>query len=149
MTTTHDNATTWRELASELTDHQRSSIARIEEELAGRIAPEQLLQFARDHIESDLANNAYSDVPAPAGTTWIGDWEKNLKRDGWSRSLVWRKFGDSNVHIDGTQQCDGTYTCEISLYAAADDQTNLDAASARRLAAVLLDAADELDGLGL
>lgn len=145
-----DNATTWRELADQLTENQRSSIARLEQELDGRAsAPEYLLSLARDCIEGNLTDMAYSDIPAPAGTTWVGDWEKNLKQEGWSRSLVWWRFGASDLHIDGSQQCDGSYNREIALYAAKDDCTRLDSAGARRLAASLVAAAAELDRLNV
>ena len=82
---------------------------------------------------------------APAGTTWVGEWEKNLNRDGWSRSLLWREFSDSgmSVEIDGRQQCDGTVEREISAY--LDDAPKFTSATARRLAALLIEAADQLD----
>src|ERR1700682_782417 len=122
MTTSHDdNATTWRDLADQLTEQERGAIQRIEHAFAasGRLhtaeATETLLGFARDHIAANLADAAY--VPEPAGASSVGHWEKNLKCDGWSRSIEWRKFGDdSDVCIDGSQQCDGSYTCEISAY---------------------------------
>jgi hypothetical protein len=155
--TTHDDdATTWRDLADQLTDQERSAIEQIEHAFAarGRLdtaeATETLLGYARDHIAANLADVAYCDVPVPAGASSVGHWEKNLKRDGWSRSLLWRKFRDSDmglhIDIDGSQQCDGSYTCEISLYGLEDD-INLTSAGARRLMVLLAEAADELDRL--
>jgi hypothetical protein len=153
MTTTHDdNATTWRDLAGELFDLERGTLELLEQRLSDAGVPtatinERLLHFARNDVEARLADNAYSDVPAPAGATYVGDWEKNLKRDGWSRSLIWHSFGDRDVHIDGSQQCDGSYTCNIVVYADRDEATKLDAAGARRLAGLLVEAADAMDAL--
>jgi hypothetical protein len=98
----------------------------------------------------DLADAAYCDVPVPAGASSVGHWEKNLKRDGWSRSLLWRKFRDAEmglyIDIDGSQQCDGSYTCEISVY-GLEDSLSLTSAGARRLTELLDEAADELERL--
>jgi hypothetical protein len=99
MTATHDdNPTTWRELADQLTDPQQSAIEGIEHDLnncgmPAAQATRMLLDLARDHAQANLVDVAYSDVPLPAGISSVGGWEKNLKRDGWSRSVEWRKFG--------------------------------------------------------
>jgi hypothetical protein len=156
MSTTHDDATTWRDLAGELTDIQRDTFERLEREfgesgIPPTVTTERLLEYARADVETNIADNAYSDVPAPAGATSIGRWEKNLKRDGWSRSIEWRKFDASPeflVIIDGSQQCDGKYTCDISVYGGTLDDIKLaNAGAARRLMAVLAEAANLLDQL--
>jgi hypothetical protein len=63
MSTTHDDNTTWRDLAGELTDLQRGTLDRIEQELTdGGVPPavtaERLLEFARNDVEATLADNA-------------------------------------------------------------------------------------------
>ena len=85
-------------------------------------------------------------TPLPAGATDCSGWEKNLKRDGWSRSLVWRDFGGGvvSVGIDGRQQCDGSYTRRISLW-GVEDGGELTGAQAREAAALLIEAADVLE----
>jgi hypothetical protein len=140
MNTTHDdNATTWHDLAGELTAKEPASLERLERETQGRAPAELLLDLARRGIAGRLADTAYCDVPAPADG-------QNLKRGGWSRALVWCEFRDWElcVDIDGRQHCDGTVERDISVY--GDDLT-LTSAGARRLAALLVEAADELDRL--
>jgi hypothetical protein len=140
MTTGDDTATTWRQLAEELTPQQIDSLERFEDQLPAEV----LLGFAREHVEERLADMAFCDVPAPAGAE-VGDWECNTLDDGdtssgWSRSLHWGAFGP--VDVGGRQQDDGTYTRAAIVYVEAG--TELDAAGARRLAAELLEAAELL-----
>jgi hypothetical protein len=157
MTTTpNDNtATTWRDLADQLTDQQRAGLARLEAE---NVPAETLLGFARDHIEARLTDIALADVAIPAGasTDWAG-WGKNLQGDGYSRSLLWRSYeggmadlrlADSSisVDIDGRQQCDGSFTRHISLW-GVDEGGALTSDQARAVAALLTHAADELERL--
>jgi hypothetical protein len=108
----------------------------------GRIPAGTLLEYARNDIEERLADIAYGGVAAPAGANWVGKWEKN-QGEGWSRSLVWRDY--RGVSIDGRQQCDGSVERQISLYLG--DYPTLSRAQAREFAAVLVEAADELDRL--
>ncbi len=89
-------------------------------------------------------------MPVPPGaTTDINSWGKNLQRDGWSRSLVWRRFGPVHgisVDIDGRQESDGSFTRHISLW-GVDDGGELTSSQARQTAAFLTEAANELDRL--
>jgi hypothetical protein len=142
MNTTPDNtATTWRDLADELTDEERARFERIEREAQGRLPAQVLLDFARRDIAGRLADMAYHDVPAPADATWVGQWEQHVDL-GWSRSLVWREY--RGVAIDGGQRCDGTVVRGISVYVEGEMFTS---AEARQFAALLVAAADELDRL--
>jgi hypothetical protein len=65
MTTTRDNATTWRELADDLTPSQRDSMEFVEREFAARPtarnATADLLDIARGHIEQTSSTS-----PSPA-----------------------------------------------------------------------------------
>ena len=147
MTTAHDNnATSWRDLADQLTEQQRATLARFEHD--EDMPAEMLLNFARDHIEARLTDIAYADVPIPPGDPSVGKWELNTA-GGWSRSLLWAEFGEPemSIDIDGTQQHDGTYTRLISVY-LIEDGASLTTAGARKLASLLVEAADELDRLG-
>jgi hypothetical protein len=140
--TPDDNATTWRDVADELTAKERASLERLERETQGRAPAELLLDLARRGIAGRLADMAYCDVPAPAHATWVGQWEEHVEL-GWSRSLVWREY--RGVAIDGNQQCDGTVVRGVSVYVEGERFTS---AEARELAAALSEAADELDRLG-
>ncbi len=140
-----DNATTWRDLADELTGQERAALDEFE---AHGVPAQALLGLARNDIEGRLADQAYCDVAAPADATSVGRWEKNLDEGGgWSRALLWREFRDREVcvDIDGRQHCDGTVERAISVY--ADDSLTLTSAGARRFAALLIEGADELDRL--
>ena len=77
MTTTPDDATTWRDLADQLTDKERACLEHLEQHSQGQMSAEVLLDYARRDIEGRLADMAYCDVPAPAGATWVGKWEKH------------------------------------------------------------------------
>ena len=148
MTQTDDNATRWRDLAGELTERERAALERLECESQGRVPAAVLVKLARGAVEERLADTFYCDVRAPADATWVGAWERNLRLDGWSRGLVWREFRGPGmcVAIDGGQQCDGTVVRGISVY-LNDDDLGFTSVEARRLAALLVAAADELDRL--
>jgi hypothetical protein len=149
MTTTRDNATTWRELADDLTPSQRDSMEFVERQFAARPtarnATADLLDIARGHIEQNLIDITLAGVPLPSGATDVSGWEKNLQRDGWSRTLVWRTWdsGESAVDIAGRQESDGTYTRQITL----EDGVDFTSTGARQVAGALIEAADEIDRL--
>jgi hypothetical protein len=143
--TTPENATTWRDLADQLSDATRFALELLEQETQGD-ARAKLLALARDDIETRLADAGYCDIPAPAGAS-VGEWEHNTA-GGWSRSLVWASFGEPggiSVDIDGRQECDGTYTRRISVW-GVEYGGELTSARARGVAAMLIEAADEMDG---
>ena len=89
-------------------------------------------------------------MPVPAGAEQVEHWED----DGtgtWTRRLavstrtVDRAGSDSTVYVEGVQRSDGTV--QWSLFVLADDRQPFTSAQARRFAAMILEAADELDGL--
>ncbi len=89
------------------------------------------------------ANNP--NIPLPAGATTCG-WDTiNTDTGTPERSMQWfeQDAGDVGVNIDGWQQIDGTYTCGISVYGMSEGE-RITGVQARRLAAALLNAADEL-----
>lgn len=149
MTTTPENAATWWDLTDQLTPTEIDKLTELEAALrAEGVDPATLmLDTARDCLTNHAIDMLYADIPLPAGAE--GDaagWEKNLQRDGWSRSVLWKSFGDDTigVDVDGRQECDGSFTRDISVYALADG-ASLTSADARRLAELLIAAADEID----
>jgi hypothetical protein len=157
MTTTHDDdATTWRDLADQLTAKQRAGFEDMERRFtnSGIVddprAQAGLLDYAREYAQHNLVDAAYADAPLPPGaTTDFEGWGKDLQRGGWRRSLLWNSYGDTadvNVDISGWQQCDGSFTRHIGLW-GIDEGGELTSAQARRIAAMLLEAADALEGL--
>ncbi|MCQ4360631.1 hypothetical protein KQR54_05650 [Mycobacterium gordonae] len=154
MTTTPDNtATTWRDLADQLTPEQVASYEQTEQYfrsqgIPGAISTTALLEYARGDIGGNLADAAYGDVPAPPGSISVDKWMDHTDF-GLARGVVWREFsnGDLSVDIDGWQQCDGTAVPQISLY--LDEGQKLTSSQARALAVLLVQAADELNRLTL
>jgi hypothetical protein len=126
MTTTHDdNATTWRDLAGDLAADKVAELADLEQQLGNegstpREVSAIMLTCARDSVLHRTIDAAYADIAMPAGAAGVSGWEQNLRREGWSRSLVWCSFGDSEMSfdIDSRQRCDGSYTRQISVMSA-------------------------------
>lgn len=86
------------------------------------------------------------DLPVPAGAT-ADDWLDLTDIHGdMARALTWSHHDTDKVGVtvDGWQYADGRVERSVSLY---DADKELSAADARRLAAALLNAADELDRL--
>src|ERR1700738_3599623 len=159
MTTTHDDhATTWRDLADQLTPEQIAGLEDCERRFKtdgvadDPRAQTSLLGFARQYAEHNLVDAAYADVVLPPGASTDSEgWGKDLKLGGYRRSLLWRSDGnpgDVSVDIDGWQRQHGSFTRHISLW-GTDDGGALTSAQARRIAAMLLDAAHELDRLNI
>jgi hypothetical protein len=155
MSTTHDNATTWRELADALTPQQ---IAYIEDwERRPDIPPladgstrtddahqRTLLFTAREFVGSNAAGALFADVTPPPEEGHYYPWE-NVGDNTWTRFFVGtsRKLGDVEVSISGVQSSDGTISRGITVSAGED----MGATEARQLAALLVEAADEMDRL--
>lgn len=159
MNTTPDStAATWRDLADELTPEQVGQLRDLEAHLGGGGRAAFLLAAAREFLTDRQVADRLADVPLPAGArTDTENWTKNLRRDGYSRSLVWRTWRGGMadlrlagsviaVDIDGRQQSDGSFTRGISLW-GVDEGAGLTADQARAVAALLVGAADELDRL--
>lgn len=152
MTTTPDNtATTWRDLADQLTPEQVASYERLERRLQSQGIPSAattaaFLDFARRDSLGNFADAAYGDVPAPPGAVSVDKWMDHSEF-GLARGVIWREFRapDLYVDIDGWQKCDGTAVPEISLY--LDEGQKLTSSQARTLAVLLVQAADALDGM--
>ncbi|MGJ6126321.1 hypothetical protein QN239_27470 [Mycolicibacterium sp. Y3] len=152
---TVDKDTPWREVADELTDHQRQQIEYAEQQYreAGTLddprAQRSLLEFTLNYVNGNRIDAAYADVPLPEGATIApGDgWSASFAEpQTYSRPVTWRQFvtgvADVSVEISGRQSTDGTFTRRIEMY--AEDNIPLDEEGARRLAAALTEAAEAL-----
>lgn len=92
MTTTPDNtATTWRDLADQLTPKQRESFEYLEQTSHGQVPAHLVLGWARQAVEGNLVDMAYCDVHPPAGVISVGAWEQH-REHGWSRVAVWHSY---------------------------------------------------------
>jgi hypothetical protein len=157
MTTTHDDATTWRDLTDQLTLHQITALECIERDALADPADVAagLLDMARDHARMNLQDAAmFAHLPTPAGARKVFHWED----DGtghWSRRFTGteravelpsdsRFRNKADVDIEGVQHADGSI--ERAVYVNANG-VELTAAAAQDLGESLIAAADELDQL--
>jgi hypothetical protein len=147
---TTEDVSDWRELATLLPADQAAALARTHAKLiaAGVDAGEAaalMLESARQAVAGYTAGALYADVLTPPGATVIDDWEPNTD-GGWSRGLHWGAWGGERISVDvnGRQEHDGSYTQHVTVY-GLEDAAQLDAVTARRLAAHLLAAADLID----
>jgi hypothetical protein len=100
-----------------------------------------LYEAAAVQADIDLAH-----IKPPAGGATKGQWERNLDRVGWSRSLLWKTYGEAEkatVDISGSQYDDGTHDVGITVWGVEEGEP-LTASQARRLAVHLLEAAEEV-----
>ncbi len=141
MTASDDTATTWRDLADQLTADQVRQLERLEHD-----EPRALLEMARQWAaHNTTAAVGYDDVAPPAGAVRTFDWQLDGE---WFRDFegTTRRAGQACVHIFGRQQADGSTRRWIAVHTRPSDA--LGPAAARRLAAALTHAADELERLG-
>jgi hypothetical protein len=146
--TTHDeNATHWRDLADQLTREQIAALEREGREGANSPYTPGSLRFeARQYAIGNMGTALLGPVAPPVDAIRVYEWETGYTEDGaWSRTFdgADHKIGDATLRVWGVQYGDGTTKREINV--VADDL--VDAAGARRLAAALIEAADELDRL--
>lgn len=154
-----DWSTPWRKYVGELTDKQREQFEWLEERFrqAGTLDDEEsqraLLEYTVEAVNGNRIDADYAHVQVPPGVTVkAGDgWERNLDYPNisYSRALVWRDDIETGIEgvgldISGRQATDGSFTRHINVYA---DYPQLTADDARRFAAALTAAADELDRL--
>lgn len=167
MTTTHDdNATGWRDLADQLTPEQVSRFEHLEQLClsdAHLAFPQKdrsetvadilggMLDEARREAQQNLTDaHTFGHVALPRGVESADHWEAD-ETGTWTRRLsvssrsIDRAGADSTVYVDGVQDTDGTV--EWSLFVLADDREPLTADQARQFAAMIVEAADELDWL--
>ena len=142
--TTDNTATTWRDLTDKLTEEQITDLTALEK--VYRNAPEAdrtLLAEAQEHAEG---NRRLGHVPAPVGAVRLYQWQHDPEEDGlWRREFEGRewKVGPVAVVVGGHQRADGSALASMFVYGG--DGANLTNVEARRLAAVMVEAADEVD----
>lgn len=156
MNAHHDNASTWRDLQDALTPAQ---IAYLEDweahpEIPPRAdgsspSPEDharaLLFSARDYLSQNSAAAVYADVAPPPDDGVHYPWQPDGD-GGWVRYFTGtdRKVGSTTVMINGMQHCSGSITRSICIDGETEE---LDSSAARRVAAAMIEAADELERL--
>lgn len=155
--TTDDNATTWRDLADQLTTDQVTFLEQFEATALSDPASvaEHLLAEARDRARHNLEDAArFGHLAMPAGAVKMWHWEDDGE-GRWSRMFdgTRRGFGLDrtgvaanrvDVFIDGVQYADGSIVRKINVYS---DSGELTADEARALATAFVEAADELERL--
>lgn len=162
MSMTPENpARRWRDLSNELTPEQvqfleeRESdpdvLVRITGNPEYRVDDDILLFSARRYAGDNLAAAMIDDVPDPAGAVKVSGWEDPDTPGafrlffGTTRTVELGHGDGIDVTIRGAQSRDGSVEERgILVNGGSDDPMTTDAA--RGLAAVLLEAVDEIDG---
>lgn len=140
--TTDNSPTTWRDIADDLTDEQFGRL-----DAAAWMADEERLDVARHYLLTNQLQTTMADVPAPAGACRIGQWfddgesvARTIYGHDWQLATV-------DVRIVGQQDSTGITVMGVEVRDRTDDLMTV--GGARELAAALLAAADELDGLAV
>lgn len=150
-------ATTWRDLAGQLTAGQVQHLTRREELLRRRSRHRKddaeidadLLGDARGHIEGNERDQRFAHIPEPAGAVFCWHWDSPELTGAadWRREIEGREwsFGDGGlergrISIGGWQYADGTVTYWVDIEA----NCQLTAAQAGDVAAAMTEAAAEL-----
>jgi hypothetical protein len=148
MTTNMDDtATSWRDLADQLTRQQISKLEAQEHGGAPEIVSDVagwLLYLARNYASENLTGAVmFPDVRPPPGVTVYG-WDlEDCTRDFEGATTT---IAGADLVIEGRQYADGH--CERSIMLIrSDNHGGMSSAQARQLAAALLDTADEFDRL--
>ncbi len=164
MNTTHDTADTWRDLRDELTPEQIEFIEDFENShpavLSGGVDRDRvMLERARTHARDNKHDREhFGHIPTPGTplriSAWepehdddtLGPWLRTFDTAEWCVRLSGEPQGANRAYatLAGTQHDDGRI--ERWVYADAVS-VRVTGEQARKLAAVLLEAADELDKL--
>ncbi|ASL15152.1 hypothetical protein [Mycobacterium intracellulare] len=138
MTTSDDAARNWRDVADQLTPAQVTQLERLEQD-----EPQTLLEIARQWATQNSAAPAPIDnIAPPAGAVRTFDWQLD---GSWFRDFegTTRRAGPARVQIYGRQRADASVRRWIAVQTRHLDA--LGAAAARELAAMLTDAANEVE----
>jgi hypothetical protein len=155
-----NNATTWRDIADQLTPEQITELEVSERGYRDRAQLPKpwysteprsdsditalMLHLARRHAADNLADEMYGGVPDPAGAVEVYGWGADSETrvfDGssWVVNLEDRG-GVIEVRVQGEQQADGGVRREIAVH-----ETDLTVEQARRLADAIRAACDEAE----
>lgn len=169
-----ENVTSWRDLADQLTPEQTVELGELEDAYRHRYArpwwstvprtnteiAAVILARAREHAADNLEDALIGEVPIPPGVnadTWQDDGPMpyrtlmgaNRKVPGWTPGdghLDEVLVGTTAVQFADGHLDDGTEVEPPHVYVQMNSDHGLTSAEARGLAAVLLAAADEIDG---
>lgn len=152
MVTTNTQPNHWRDVADQLTPHQRAMLADAEREWSTDPRPAEwkqrvLLDRARTHIRRTAEDRErFGDIPAPAGIAHLWHWERDEDTGEWVRAFTGTPtlvMGVS-VWIYGQQRLAGTVSASVSI---DTDGTVVDigADAARELSALLAATAEQVD----
>jgi hypothetical protein len=161
MSMTPENTTrSWRDMADQLTPEQAEwleererdpdSLVRATGNPDHRVDDDSLLFSARRYAGNNLAAAMIGDVPAPAGAVKLCEWGDPDTQDafrlfwGATRSVKLDDDTEIDVIIRGTQSADGTVEEHGILIEGGSDDV-MTTGDVRRLAAALLEAADDID----
>ncbi|SOX53697.1 hypothetical protein MAAFP003_2371 [Mycobacterium ahvazicum] len=148
--------TTWRDLTDQLTADQIQELEHMESaaDYDGTLGPdEEMLSRARRYARDNLIAGMVGDVALPSGATWADVWQEDDPQPhrvifGASSTI---SDGKTCVLTDAIQFADGKIDSagnppSIAIsYANTDTGIRLDSARAREFAAVLSEAADQID----
>ena len=148
MTTTHDDATGWRDLADQLTAQQIAEMEYCEREgiPPGMTSPQHQLNAARAMARHNIIQALCADIASPveAAAGEVYDWEeRGADKFGRMYAISSRDVGAMQVDVLGVQYNDGHIERHI-LLSEADDLT---AEQARQLGTALIETANELGRL--
>ncbi|OHV03947.1 hypothetical protein [Mycobacterium talmoniae] len=151
--TSIEEATSWRDLADQLTPDQVAGLQQWDSNPRSMRHDAALLGCARDFAKRNLLHTVHHDVPPPPDASSVSDWENPSDGDEACRFFIGTVRGTTvRVESFGFQSPGGDVKHRGIFIAdrTADDHVTIeiDADVARRLAADLLAAAAELDQLG-
>ncbi len=139
------NTATWRDIADQLTPPQIALL----EGADGRMSVEDLRDIAIEDVSFNQLQDRYKHIAPPAEsesfTAWFDLDEGGVLRT--FRTREWPQVGDVTVRLGGIQHVDGRVERNIDMYVREHSDGELTAAQSRALAAVLVEAAAELDRL--
>jgi hypothetical protein len=145
--TPENAARSWRCLSDQLTAEQIDTLTCYERESSAR--PE-LLATARSYADCNLVSAVIGNVAAPAGALSVDEWSDALTPDafrlfwGATRAVKLEDGTGIAVVIRGSQSTDGSVEEHGILIEGGSDEP-MTTGDVRRLAAALLEAADEID----
>lgn len=146
--------TSWRDLADRLTPVQIEALERLDANPAHPNGPEGHRRAMIAHTQTLAMRNLLAATVAPPqvsgfGTPDLSEWCE-VRPDEWERQFsVSKRSTDVAVEIAGNQLMGGTLRGLHIWLAIGNHCDGLDSAGARRVAADLKAAADELDGLSV
>ncbi|BCP00688.1 hypothetical protein [Mycobacterium intracellulare] len=146
MTATHDDATAWRDLVDQLTPEQVAELEYCEREQVppGVSSPQSQLNCARAMAKHNIIQAVCADIAAPPNAVGeIAEWEEWGDGHGRMYTVSVREIDEVVVEVSGVQFDDGRV--EMSVLARETDHLSAD--QARQLAALLVEAAGEIDRL--